>query len=119
MVDKKKSLIVWLSYFIALAFITIGLILINKSDNKTAEDFERKATPVGLKRAKEECTKEGIRTDICDTITGSAGTTECHGQTCWIVYAHAKNDKLYRASITVALRGDKYVVTDYLRDPGK
>lgn len=100
-----------------ILLLVIGFILINKHDENKAADLEEKATPVGLSRARSECKKEGLSPQVCSTVTGSAGTTECGGQTCWIVYAHSKDENLYRAGVTVTLKDGKFVATDYLRDP--
>jgi len=67
---------------------------------------------------KEECRKEGLTIHICDSITVEAGTAECHGTTCWLVYGHANDPNRFSGTATVSSQNGQYVVIDYLRDTG-
>jgi hypothetical protein len=102
--------------FVISISLTTALVVIDKNDQKRLKGYEDAATIVGLGRARQECQKEGLSPTICNSLTGSSGTSECDGMTCWITYVSSAEPYTFGASITTNMQGDKYVVTEYLRN---
>ncbi|HSX00493.1 MAG TPA: hypothetical protein VLH38_05650 [Patescibacteria group bacterium] len=113
----KVSLIV-VVITILLGGITLAILSVNKKDAIRLKEYKDAATVIGIARAKQECRREGLSAEVCDSITGAIDTSECSGMTCWIVYARSRDPNGYGASITINKQNDRYIVIDYLRDTG-
>lgn len=115
----KRTLIASIITILLLGCI-LAVLEINRRDTQRQKEQDKAAAIVGIARAKQECRTEGISEDLCEGITGSARGDECgRGGFCWIVYAHSKDQRIYRASMIVDTQAEEYVVIDYLRDTGK
>lgn len=88
---------------VTLAVITCALIiaLVLNGDHDMQRKNEAIAILVGVEHAKKECISEGISKPICDSITGSASTTDCQGKPCWIVYAQSQNRTKFSSGVTI------------------
>lgn len=101
---------------VAVTLGIYGVIAFLKKDAARLEGYEDAAKVVGMARAKQECFKEGLRVEICSTLTGDISTSECHGMTCWVVYARSTNQEDYWASVTINKQGEEYKVINYGRN---
>ena len=115
----KKTTLILLTLLITVGGIfglAMGINAINKFDAKRQKSYEDAATPIGLARAKEECLKEGLDNEVCDSITVTATTTtECGGRVCWIVHAETKDVYVFTSEVSIGLTNGKYVVFKYNR----
>jgi hypothetical protein len=105
-----------------LLLIAICLVVsqVIASDHKKIEEYEKRALPIGLNHAQEECLKKGYDSGVCGKLTASVSTMECsNGYNCWVVYVH-KPDASLLATVTVErvdLRAQKLRVTKYSPQP--
>lgn len=119
MVDTKTKQIMVFAAIVLGIVIVIALLIrwVAVHDRNLASRLEAEAIPIGVAKAKQECQKEGLDPNICNSITGVASTSECEGKTCWIIYARSEDPTLFRASVTVHKQDNTFAVLHYLRDP--
>lgn len=120
MKQKRKRLIIG-ACVIVLTLITICLAYVLGHEERAQqyiEDFQAKAVPVALEKAKIECFNEALAEDQCNDLVAVplSESSSCGYQLCWTVYVHSQNEEIYSTNITVVQEGDKMVVVDYLRN---
>jgi hypothetical protein len=109
----SKVLITTLSI---IGIVVVGGFILIRHEAQLGKKVDSDVITVGLGRTKQECLREGKDRGECERLATSVTDTECQGSECWIVYSRTPDS--HGASVTVAFRNNRYVVTDYLRDAG-
>jgi hypothetical protein len=102
MKNLKRLSLIAVGTLLAVSLVLVLGIWMHSSDAKLQKRNELLVLPVGIARAKSECLKHSLGTEVCSSLTGDASTTECsNGYVCWIVYVKASEPATYRATMFV------------------
>lgn len=121
MVKQHQLKFILACVLVVAASTGIGLTIwrADKANRKLVAEYEQRALPVGLARAKEECKKEGLGETDCNSMTSDVTTAECsNGRDCWIVYVYTGNKSLFASVIVerVDPAATRLRATDYVRN---
>jgi hypothetical protein len=99
---KRNILIIVVATLVLVMTLAIVYVRLDHNYGIRKTDYERRATEVGLLRAKSECLKEQRGDALCESLTSDVSDIECsNGYTCWVVYVRSRIPHEFQASVTV------------------